>query len=264
MDQSSRARRVRPAIFIAVTAAAIAVTVCTKPFPQDPRYHLFVDDRTLLGIRNALDVLSNVGFVLAGVVGLTALRRRDAFIDGRERLPWLVLFAGVLLTSAGSAWYHLAPTNDSLVWDRLPMTLGFMGLLAALVAERVSVRWGVALLAPLVLLGAASVYYWIWTEWQGRGDLRYYYLVQFYPLGAILLLLALYPARYTRGADLVVALAWYVAAKAAESHDGEIYRALGLVSGHTLKHVLATVGALWLARMLLLRRPIAAEAAGSP
>ncbi len=264
MEHGPRARWLRPAIFIAFTAAAVAVTMCTKPFPQDLGYHRFIDDRTLLGVPNALDVLSNAGFVLAGVVGLAALRRREAFVDRRERLPWLVLFAGVLLTSAGSAWYHLAPNNDSLVWDRLPMTLGFMGLLAALVAERVSVRWGVGLLAPLVLLGAASVGYWIWTEWQGRGDLRAYYLVQFYPLGAIVLLLALYPPRYTRGADLLVALAWYVAAKVAESHDGDVYRALGFVSGHTLKHLLATVGALWLARMLLLRQPTAVAAAGPP
>ena len=253
----------RAGILMAVTAAALAMTLCASPIPQALGYHDFADQRTLLGIRNALNVLSNLGFVLAGAVGLAAVRRSASFVDGREHLPWLVLFVGVLLTSAGSTWYHLAPTNDSLVWDRLPMTLGFMGLLAALIGERVSVRWGIVLLAPLVLLGAASVGYWIRTESLGRGDLRLYYLVQFYPLVAILLLLALYPPRYTRGADLIVALAWYVAAKGAESCDGTIYRALGFVSGHTFKHLLATVGALWLARMLLLRQPVPVQTAGT-
>ncbi|HEX9384161.1 MAG TPA: hypothetical protein VF908_12220 [Gemmatimonadaceae bacterium] len=170
-------------------------------------------------------MLSNLGFVLAGAVGLAVVRRSAAFVDGRERVPWLVLFA------------H---------WRTRVCPLG------------------VVLLAPLVLLGAASVGgYWTRTESLGRGDVRFYYLVQFYPLVAILLLLALYPPRYTHGADLIIALAWYVAAKGAESSDGAIYRALGFVSGHTLKHLLATVGALWLARMLLLRQPVAVQTTGT-
>src|SRR5512147_1689839 len=258
MPWRPRSGWLRPAIFLCVSAAALALALFARRFGQNPAYHRFADDRTLLGIPHALDVLSNAGFLLAGLLGLAALRRKEAFLEREERLAWLVLFGGVLLTSAGSAWYHLDPTNPTLVWDRLPMTLGFMGLLAALVGERVSVEAGVWLLTPLVFLGLASVAYWSWTESLGDGDLRPYYLVQFYPLVAILLLLALYPPRYTRSADLLVGLGWYLAAKVAESYDGAIYRALGLVSGHTLKHLLATAGAAWLARMLLLREPVAA------
>jgi hypothetical protein len=93
-----------------------------------------------------------------------------------------------------------------------------------------------------------------WWAWDG--NLVPYYVVQFYPLVAILLLLVLFPARYTRGADLVIALALYVAAKEVETYDRPIYQALGLVSGHTLKHLLAAAGAAWLAAMLLRRRPV--------
>jgi hypothetical protein len=249
--------RARPAIFAGVTACAVAVAALAPRLAQDPRYHRFADTRGLLGVPNALDVLSNAGFAIVGLWGLLAVRSAT-FVDRRERLPWLVLFAGVALTSAGSAWYHLHPTNASLVWDRLPMTLGFMGLFAALVGERVSVGWGVALLGPLVLLGAASVGYWTLTEARGAGDLRPYLLVQLYPLAAVPLLLSLFPARYTRGAELLVALAWYLAAKVVESHDAAIFDALRFVSGHTLKHLFATAGAAWLVRMLVVREPVAA------
>ncbi len=259
MEPLARPDRVRAVTFILVTAGAVLIAALHAPVPQPSEYHLFADARRLLGIPSALNVLSNVGFAFVGAWGLVALRRSATFLDPRERDPWIVLFVGVALTSAGSAWYHLHPSNATLVWDRLPMTLGFMGLFAALIGERVSVRWGVGLLAPLVLLGAGSVGYWSWTD-----NLVPYLLVQFYPLIAIPLLLGLYPARYTRGEDLLLALAWYLAAKLAESYDWEVYRFLGIASGHTVKHLLATVGAGWLARMLTLRRPVSLVAAGAP
>jgi hypothetical protein len=240
--------RLRAAAFLLLTLGAVLVAACHDPVKQDLRYHLFADGRTMLGIPNALDVLSNAGFALVGIWGLLSLRRA-AFVDRRERAPWAVLFVGVALTSAGSAWYHLDPRNATLVWDRLPMTLGFMGLFAALVCERVSVRWGLRLLAPLVLVGAGTVGWWALKD-----NLVPYLVVQFYPLLAIPLLLGLFPPRYGRAEDLLLALGWYLAAKIAESYDGEVYRFLGFVSGHTLKHLLATVGAGWLVRMLLLRQ----------
>jgi hypothetical protein len=257
---TSRSGAGPPAALGAITVAAVAGAASAERVAQDPAYHRFADARTLLAVPNAMDVLSSAAFSIVGAIGVAAVLAPGRFADGRERWPWLVLFAGVALTGAGSALYHLEPTNASLAWDRLPMTVGFMGLLSALVADRVSVRWGTALLAPLVLAGAASVGWWVLTEGRGAGDLRAYALVQAYPLLAIPLLLALYPPRYTRGADLLVAGGWYVAAKAAEALDGEIFAALGIVSGHTLKHVLAAAGIAWLVRMILVRRPIRAAA----
>ena len=259
MERLARPDRVRAFAFVLATAGAVLMAALHAPVPQPPEYHLFADTRRLLGIPNALNVLSSAGFALVGAWGLAALRGPAAFLDPRERNAWMVLFAGVALTSAGSAWYHLQPGNATLVWDRLPMAAGFMGLLAALIGERVSVRWGVGLLAPLVLLGAGSVGYWSWTD-----DLVPYLLVQLYPLVAIPLLLALHPARYTRGEDLLLGLAWYLAAKLAESYDWEVYRFLGVVSGHTLKHLLAAVGVGWLARMLALRAPASLAPTGTP
>jgi hypothetical protein len=247
----------RVGVLLAAGVAGV-VKACTMPrIPQNPAYHQFVDARTLLGVPNALNVLSNVAFAVVGLAGLRLLVRGDAQLqDRRERWPWLVFFLGVALTSVGSAWYHLDPSNDSLVWDRLPMAIGFMGLLTALICERIDRRAGLWLLVPLVLLGLGSVLYWYFTEGAGVGDLRPYYLVQFYPLVAIPLILALFPSAYTGTAAYVVALGGYLIAKVVEVEDGPMLQLGGLVSGHTLKHLLAAAGIGALVWMLEHRRAL--------
>jgi hypothetical protein len=203
-----------------------------------------------LGIPHCLNVISNLPFALVGLIGLTGLMSLAgsrigpvSLIDRRERWSYLVFFVGVGLTSVGSAYYHLAPGNERLVWDRLPMTLAFMSLFAAIISERVDVGLGLRTLTPLLILGAASVYYWRVTEMHGAGDLRVYGLVQFYPLLAIPLLLWAFQSRYTGAGYLGAALSFYVVAKIFELLDGVIYSQLVLMSGHTLKHLAAALAA---------------------
>lgn len=243
-------RRRTQLLLILAVGAVIAVAMLQR-IPQPPAYHEFADDRTLLGVPNALDVLSNIPFVLVGLWGLAACRRRFA-----ERSMYAAFFAGIALTGVGSGWYHLAPAHERLVWDRLPMTLGFMALLAATIAERLSLAWGRRLLAPLLAAGLASVFYWISSERAGVGDLRPYILVQFLSLALIVALLAMYPRRYSHTHLLWLGLAAYAAAKLCESLDHPIFAATDhLVSGHTFKHVIAALGIGCLAHMLSQRRP---------
>jgi hypothetical protein len=162
-----------------------------------------------------------------------------------------VLFAGVVATGLGSAWYHLDPTNETLVWDRLPMAVAFMALVSALVAERIGAELGRRLLAPLVLAGIASVAYWYQGELRGEGNLVPYAIVQFGSLAAIPLVLLVRRGR--DGADWMIALGLYALSKAFEVSDAAVLDAVG-VSGHTLKHLFAAAGIGWLARMLWRRR----------
>jgi hypothetical protein len=248
----------RIAITVAPGAALAAALWRRGPVPQARDYMAFADARTLLGVPNGCNVLSNAAFALVGAAGLWLVAcRRAALRDARERAPWLVFFAGVTLTSLGSAWFHIAPSIDSLVWDRLPMAVAFTALLSALVAERIHPRAGAALLWPLVLAGVASVAAWWASERAGAGDLRPYLVVQFYPLLAVPLLLALFPARYSGGAHWLLALGCYAVAKAAEVLDEEIFRLGTFLSGHTMKHLLAAAGIAALAWMLASRRVIA-------
>lgn len=249
--------RLRLLVLLGVTAVAATVVFLLDPIPQDLAYHRFADTRPFLGIPNFLDVISNLPFLAVGLVGLARLWRRVSgpgrAVEASEVGAWLCLFLGMALTAFGSAWYHLAPNNDTLVWDRLPMTLGFMGFFAGIIGERISHRAYRLLLWPLVGLGVASVLFWYAGEVQGRGDLRLYVLVQFFPLLLIPLIMTLYRPRYTHGSAIFLALGCYAAAKVFEHFDHPLFAALGLVSGHTLKHLAAAAGCWVLVRMFSVR-----------
>jgi hypothetical protein len=255
-------RIVRHSIVAVAVLGAIAAVFAGPAVPQPLTYHTMADQRSWLGIPNAFNVLSNLPFAVVGVLGLAAIfgshvDRRLTFQDSWERWPYAALFTGVALTAVGSSYYHLAPDNARLVWDRLPMTLGFMGLLTAVLAERVSLQVGRWLFAPLLAVGAASVGYWYWSEVQGAGDLRLYGLVQFGSLLAVVLLLIFYPSPYRGGGYLVAGLAAYAAAKGLEFVDGRIFALGGIISGHTLKHLVAAGGVACLVGMLRTRAPLA-------
>lgn len=167
------------------------------------------------------------------------------FIEGRERLPYAVFFLGALLTCFGSGYYHWAPSDATLAWDRLPMTLAFMGLLAATIAERINVCVGVRMLWPLAIAGAASVWWW-----RLSGNLWPYAGAQYFSIVLIVLLLLLFPPRYTRGLDMLWITGCYALAKILESADRQVYSLGGFVSGHTLKHLVAAAAVFFVLRMI--------------
>lgn len=252
---------------LAVTlAAAVVVVFLQPPIAQALDYHVMADQRSCLGVSNCFNVLSNIPFAVVGIWGLMVVFEGRSPVSNLaqswERWPWAVLFVGVGATAVGSSYYHLAPDNARLVWDRVPMTLGLMGLLTALIAERVDRHVGRWLFVPLIALGVASVLQWYWSELHGAGDLRLYVIVvivQFGSLIVVALVLALYESRYTDSAYLVAGLAAYAAAKLFELADRQIFARGEIVSGHTLKHLAAAAAVALIARMLQVRRPDAAE-----
>ena len=249
------------ALMLGVAAGMALLTVRMSPIPQPASYHTFADQRRWLGISNFWNVISNLPFAIVGVWGIAFILRsgtvdqKKRFLDPRERWPYIAAFSGLVLTAFGSAYYHLAPNNARLVWDRLPMTIVFGSIVAALIAERISVRAGVMLLPWLIAFGAASVLEWYWAELRGHGDLRIYAAVQIYSALALLMALLL-PARYTRGFYFAVVFGFYVLAKLFESFDRAIYSAGHLLSGHTLKHLAAAAAGYCILRMLQLREPL--------
>lgn len=206
--------------------------------------------RGWLGIPNFGDVASNVPFAIVGIWGLVFLvgMRGGRFSDPRERWLYEVVFAGLILTAVGSAYYHLAPDNDRLVRDRIPIMVVFMALLAAVIAERVTIGLGLALFPVLEMAGIGSVLVWRAGELQSHGDLRCYAAVQVYAI-LILLLALLFPPKYTRGADFAAVVGFYVLAKILEESDRQVFALVHVVSGHTLKHLAAATAGYWILRM---------------
>jgi len=205
---------------------AAAFLILAPPIVQDQAYHAFADQRTVFGIPNFWNVVSNLPFCIVGILGLRIFR------GSAER----VLFTGVLLICFGSAYYHLAPSDARLVWDRLPMTLTFMSFLGLIAGEGLGAQRRRRILASLVICGIASV---VW--WRATGDLRPYVLVQFGSMAALV------PGACfsKRMGKLWPVLVLYTLAKFAEHYDRGIYSALP-VSGHTLKHLFAALASYWI------------------
>jgi hypothetical protein len=168
----------------------------------------------------------------------------------------VLLFLGAALTCFGSGYYHLAPDDNRLMWDRLPMTLVCMSFFAATIMERINRKAGLWLLLPLVVFGLGSVVYWHVSELRTTGeDLRLYVEVQYYPMLAIPLIAFLFPSPYTRGGYVWNVLGLYALSKGFELLDASILDLGHIVSGHTLKHVAAAVALYHILRTLQLRRP---------
>jgi len=253
-------RRAGLTILFAVVVLLFVSFFFIPRIPQPPGYHNFADHRAWLGIPNFANVASNLPFAIFGVFGLVFLFRANsatAFLDHRERRPYFFVFLGFFLTAFGSGYYHWHPANATLLWDRLPMTIAFMGIIAALVSERVSVAVGHYALVPLLLLGVSSPIRWYLSELHGHGDLRFYAAVQLAAVLALPLFLLLFPPRYTRTSDLVWIVVFYVLAKLLETFDAQVFSIGHLISGHTLKHLSASLSGYILLRMLRFRRPVA-------
>ncbi len=200
-------------------------------------------------MHNFWNVVSNVPFLLVALWGVRALRSEAAFLQTWERTAYCVLLSGVALVAFGSAYYHLRPNDGTLVWDRLPMTVVFMSLLAATIGERISLNGGRLLIVPLLALGVASVVYWRFS-----GDLRLYVFVEYYPLLALPLMILLFPPRYSGGAGLLGMAGFYALAKVFELLDRRIV-ALAATGGHPWKHALAALAMLCYVNMVAHRRP---------
>jgi hypothetical protein len=232
-------------ILLLVAGAAVGVVCSLAPIPQDPAYHRFADARTLFGVPNFWNVATNLPFLVVGIAGFLQ--------QGRLATPVLAthyrtLCGAVALVAFGSAWYHLEPDNGRLVFDRLPMTVAFMALFAAVVADRISWVAGRALLWPLIVAGIGSIALWIRGEAAGHGDLRAYGLVQFLPMLLVPLILLLWGGEGLAARRIWMAIAAYAAAKLAEHFDAAIYAAGGPLSGHSLKHLAAALAAWWMVR----------------
>lgn len=228
--------------FLAVMGVSLVGLLLLPPIGQDQNYHDFADQRTILGIPYFWNVVSNLPFIAVGTAGLLQFRRNPAIA---------FLFLAMMMTGFGSAYYHLDPNDRTLFWDRLPMTIGFMIILAIAIEDRLDAKLGATLLWPLIALGLFSILLWRWT-----GDLRLYGWVQFFPCVALPVLFVLFPPRYSGTTYWLIAAVLYAFAKLFEFYDGAIYSIGSILSGHTLKHIAAAAACYAILKYFQKRQPI--------
>ena len=262
-------KRLRLTALLLFSVAVMLLAAAMPPISQSHAYHQFADQRAMFGIPNFMNVVSNLAILLSGLAGLMFLRHsyrlsdqrqnQQTFMSSAEYWPYLVLFMSVVMTAPGSAYYHWEPDNISLFWDRLPIAIGVTALLAAALSERIHPKLGARALPILVLMGAGSVIYWYMGEQRGIGNLNYYIVIQFYSLLLVVLLSLLLPSRYTHGYDIYKVIGLYALAKLAETLDQQIFDLGQVISGHTVKHLLAAWAIWWIVKMLQKRSLVVCE-----
>ncbi|WP_431098693.1 hypothetical protein [Polaromonas aquatica] len=225
---------------------------------QPSHYHDFADQRSWGWLPHAMDVISNLPFALWGMVGMWAMLRamRVRAVSGAAAAMAALFFGGLWVTTAVSAAYHLQPDDAGLVWDRAGMVVAFAGLLGLAVMQTVSTRAGLALAAAVLALGPLSVHVWSLT-----GNVLPWAVLQF---GGMALILACAFMRPTLVRALPVRwgllIAIYALAKLLELGDHAVFEWTGhIVSGHSLKHVVASFAAWPVVSALLAARKIKAE-----
>ncbi|OGO92682.1 MAG: hypothetical protein A3F10_00550 [Coxiella sp. RIFCSPHIGHO2_12_FULL_42_15] len=227
-------------ILLLVAVTLIILLLIAGPLPQPQWYHNFADKRMVWLIPNFYNVVTNGIFLIVGIIGVFYLKspvasKKLCFKTPQEKWFYFIFFLATLFVSVGSSYYHWQPENATLVYDRLPMTIAFMSLFTAIIAERINRRAGLILLPICTVLGLATIFYWQVTQ-----DLRPYIFVQFYPMLAIPLMLLMYRPSYSGVSWLWFALLLYFLAKVTETFDGYLYHLTAeTISGHSLKHILA-------------------------
>lgn len=219
-------------------AALVLLGMLGPPIAQPADHHHFADQRTLWGIPCAWDVLSNLPFALMGFIGLGWVMATPTLARAQRGCA-VLFFGGLVVTAACSAWYHWQPDDAGLVIDRLGMVIAFSGLLGLAAVDRVSGRAGVCLAAAVLLLGPLSV-----QAWAASGNVLAWCVLQFGGMALMLGLATLRPLPGTGGLRVGAILLIYSVAKALELADHAVFEWTGqMVSGHTLKHAVASLAA---------------------
>ncbi|MFK7776234.1 MAG: alkaline phytoceramidase [Saprospiraceae bacterium] len=230
----------------------VGVLLFQNPIAQDLAYHDFGDQRKIFEIPNFWNVMSNLPLFFIGIYGTwVSLQHWKLRPDLVSKLLPLVLCLGIFIACFGSAYYHWAPDNYTLVWDRLPMTLMFMPIFSLLIYDFIGKKEGRIAFYILVPLGIFSVFYWRYTEMIGQGDLRFYIFVQFFPMIIAPFVLCLFPKKTNYVRYIYYILGWYILAKLTELFDDVIFDFLGFWSGHTIKHLLGAISLYYVLKLII-------------
>jgi len=219
---------------------------------QPQSYYQFADSREFIGIPNGLDVMSNLALLYPAILGLALLQERGKndyqYRDDIEPIILYSFFSGMVLTFLGSVWFHLDPTDSTLMWDRLGMTIVLACYATLLISDFVSIEMAKKVHYPLIALGLLTIIYWLVA-----GDLRPYFIFKHQPIILIPILLVYGTKYYDRTKDYFWSFIFVILASTVESYDIEIFETIIFISGHTLKHIFAGT-ALWFVFKMIQQR----------
>lgn len=229
----------------------LILLLATPRIPHSSTHHIFADMRNFLGVPNTLNVLTTYPYLLIGVPGLVFCLSGSCFgisLKG-EVWGWVLFYVGIATAAFGSAYYHLKPDDDRVIWDRLPMMISTASLLCNLIIERVDERVGISWLISLLMLVSVSAVFE-----RAFDDLRLFIIFHFIPCIAIPILVFLFPPKYTHSAYWFWAAGFYLLSRFESLADMKVYSVdKYIISGHSLEHLCLAMVPLVLTVMLWLR-----------
>jgi hypothetical protein len=243
-------------LYLAAISVFIIMALFYGPISQPQEYHDFADDRELLGVPNALDVMSNLAIVYPGLVGLAFVNesRKNSQVSEDEVSIHITMFSGMILTFAGSVWFHLDPNDSTMLWDRLGMSVVIGSCISLLIHDMWDRNLAAKIHLPIVIASVVSVLWWPVFD-----DLRIYFIVKHHPFILFPILLVYGNRIYDKISGYYWGLSMFLLATIFEFTDQQIFELTGIISGHTLKHIAAGIGLWFLMVMIRDRKPITFE-----
>jgi hypothetical protein len=243
-------------LYLAALFVFIIVALFYGPISQPQEYHDFADDREILGVPNALDVMSNLAIIYPGVVGLAFIHesRNRSQVSEDEISIQITLFSGMILTFAGSVWFHLDPTDSTMLWDRLGMSVVIGSCISLLIHDMWDRNLAAKIHLPIIIASIVSVLWWPVFD-----DLRVYFIVKHHPFILFPIFLLCGRRIYDKVSGYYWGLSMFLLATIFEFADQQIFEITGIISGHTLKHIAAGIGLWFLMVMIRDRELISVE-----
>jgi hypothetical protein len=243
-------------LYLAALFVFIIMALFYGPISQPQEYHDFADDREILGVPNALDVMSNLAIIYPGVVGLAFIHesRNRSQVSEDEISIQITLFSGMILTFAGSVWFHLDPTDSTMLWDRLGMSVVIGSCISLLIHDMWDRNLAAKIHLPIIIASIVSVLWWPVFD-----DLRVYFIVKHHPFILFPIFLLCGRRIYDKVSGYYWGLSMFLLATIFEFADQQIFEITGIISGHTLKHIAAGIGLWFLMVMIRDRELISVE-----
>ena len=243
-------------LYLAALFVFIIMALFYGPISQPQEYHDFADDREILGVPNALDVMSNLAIIYPGVVGLAFIHesRNRTQVSEDEISIQITLFSGMILTFAGSVWFHLDPTDSTMLWDRLGMSVVIGSCISLLIHDMWDRNLAAKIHLPIIIASIVSVLWWPVFD-----DLRVYFIVKHHPFILFPIFLLCGRRIYDKVSGYYWGLSMFLLATIFEFADQQIFEITGIISRHTLKHIAAGIGLWFLMVMIRDRELISVE-----
>jgi hypothetical protein len=236
--------------FLAVITLLVVIPYFLFPSSLFTR-HSYTDQRSLCGLNNAFNVLSNLVLIAAGCYWLNWIfRTKNISLKCRKGLYetrlYATFFAAVILAGIQSAWYHLFQSQLGLLGTYLLSNIVMLSLLSAIIAERVNLRIGLHSCIPFIFISMLISFYWYIYQTDNQLSHLWYFLTYLIPSLSIMTIIVARP-KYGGIKHITFAFCNTFIALGVSCLDEAIYTLTRhMISGQSLHNIYLGIAAIYI------------------